>query len=115
MRLLMCGSRWYRRWGTILAVILHERPDEVIEGEAPGADTIARVVAESLGIPVRKFPADWKRYGKPAGHIRNQQMIDEGRPDKGVAFHPDIENSRGTRDMVERLARARIPYRIVAD
>lgn len=111
--MLMFGSRWYRRWGTILAVILHERPDVVIEGEAPGADTISRVVAESLGIPVRKFPADWDRYGKAAGMIRNQQQIDEGRPDKGVAFHTDIENSRGTRDMVERLARAGIPYRIV--
>lgn len=115
MRLLMCGDRNYRKWGPIVAVILHEQPAVVIEGEAPGADKIARRVAEVLGIPVLPFPADWDRYGKAAGMIRNQQMLDEGKPDKVVAFHDDIMNSRGTRDMVERAERAGIPYRIVTD
>lgn len=58
----------------------------VIEGEARGADTIAREWAESRGITVEKYPADWKRYGKAAGPIRNKQMLEEGKPDFVVAF-----------------------------
>lgn len=63
-------------------------------------------MAERIGLKVindgKGFPADWKRYGKAAGPIRNQQMIDEGKPDLVLAFHENINESRGTKDMVAR-------------
>lgn len=84
----------------------------VIEGEASGADTIAREVAFELGIPedrVLRFPARWDDYPreqrKRAGHDRNTQMLREGKPDLVVAFHVDLMRSRGTINMV-RQARA---------
>lgn len=78
----------------------------IIHGAARGADTLGKFVAERIGLKVindgKGFPADWKRYGKGAGPIRNQQMIDEGKPDLILAFHENISESRGTKDMVAR-------------
>jgi hypothetical protein len=48
----------------------------VMHGAAPGADRMADSMALQLEIPVRPFPADWDRHGKPAGAIRNGQMVD---------------------------------------
>ena len=78
----------------------------IIHGAARGADTLGKFVAEKIGLKVindgKGFPADWNRYGKGAGPVRNQQMIDEGKPDLVLAFHENINESRGTKDMVAR-------------
>jgi hypothetical protein len=66
--------------------------------------------AKALKIPSLGFPAQWTRYGRAAGPIRNQRMLDEGRPTMAYAFHDDIANSRGTKDMLERLQQAKIPH-----
>ena len=79
--------------------------EALIEGEARGADSLCRQWAEARGIPVEKYPAKWDEHGKRAGPIRNQQMIDEGRPDAGVAFPGGF----GTADMIARLTRHNIP------
>ena len=47
---------------------------------------------------VEEYPADWKKYGKSAGPLRNQRMIDEGKPDLVVAFPGGV----GTADMISR-------------
>ena len=62
-----------------------------------------------LRIPVEKYPADWTRYGYAAGPIRNQQMLDEGRPSLVLAFHNDFEHSKGTKDMIDKARKANIP------
>lgn len=111
MRFLICGSRdWWDR-GTILQWIkLHVPPEStVIHGDARGADRIAGQEAILLGHAVDVFPALWNAHGKSAGYIRNQQMLDEGRPDLVVYSHDDLEGSRGTKDMVSRAMKAGIP------
>jgi hypothetical protein len=112
MRLLVCGSR---DWADIDAVRGHikglaaEHPALIIvEGGARGADTIARDAAEELGLCVEEYPAEWARYGRAAGPVRNQQMLDEGRPDAVAAFFSSPE-SRGTADMVRRALAAGLP------
>lgn len=55
------------------------------------------------------FPAKWKEFGRAAGPIRNQQMLDEGKPELVLAFHDDLENSKGTKDMVGRAMKADLP------
>jgi hypothetical protein len=51
------------------------------------------------------FPADWEKYGKAAGPIRNQQILVEGKPDLVVAF----QGGRGTANMVSRAQQAGVP------
>jgi hypothetical protein len=78
----------------------------LIEGGAPGADSLANAWAKKRGVPFRTFPAKWLLYGrKRAGPIRNQQMLDEGVPDCVVAFPGWI----GTADMMRRARAAGIP------
>jgi len=78
---------------------------ELIHGGAKGADSLCATWAKSTGIPVHLFRADWDKFGKRAGHIRNQQMIDEGKPDAAIAF----PGGRGTADMVRRCISAGLP------
>lgn len=122
MRLLVCGDRdwddeWIVRtvvWGA--AVSGHDDPvDVLIEGEARGADSLAREAAKAYDeINVDPYPADWTEYGKAAGPIRNRQMLKEGRPDVVVAFHDDLVMSKGTRDMCEVAAANGIPVYVVS-
>lgn len=105
-RVLVCGSRdWTDKFVISYLLIFY---DSVIHGGCRGADQLAGEAAAELGIPVQVFPAAWDKYGKAAGPIRNQQMLDEGKPTKVVAFHDDLENSKGTMDMIRRAHRAGI-------
>lgn len=114
MRILICGDREWNNKKSIYDYVKTLPKDTVIiEGEANGADKLSRICGEELGLEVLKFPAKWEIYGKAAGPIRNQQMLDEGRPEKVVAFHHDLSKSRGTKDMVERARRKGILTEII--
>lgn len=77
-----------------------------------GSDWHAHWYGLLRGWQVQERPADWGRYGKAAGGIRNQAMIDETpRPDVVVAA-PDPW-SRGTWDCVRRAEAAGVPVRFV--
>lgn len=122
MRLLVCGSRTFDDV-TIVHRLLNgiyadTWPDgfSIIEGECHlgGADILARDWAEAKCLPVEKFPADWDRHGKAAGPIRNQRMLEEGKPDIVVAFiDKPLQTSRGTADMVRRARQAGLPVYII--
>lgn len=110
MRILICGSRDFNEVDEILYVFENlSKDDIIIHGGARGADSIAGWIAKQRGMEVKEFPAQWKKHGRAAGPIRNQQMINEGKPDKAYAFYKDKSKSRGTADMVRRCKKAGIP------
>ncbi|KKM08597.1 hypothetical protein LCGC14_1723590 [marine sediment metagenome] len=78
MKLIIAGGRDYTFSPADIINLdkLNERikVDEVVSGQARGADTCGELWAKSLGIPVKQFPADWEKYGKQAGFIRNAEM-----------------------------------------
>jgi hypothetical protein len=76
----------------------------LVEGEARGVDTIAKKWAKKCGLKVKKHPANWKLYGKAAGAIRNQEMLDENKIDLAIAF----PGGRGTTDMTNRVLKKKI-------
>ena len=112
MRLLVCGDRNWTDKEAIICRLQDLLPQVVIEGEARGADSIARDVAYMLGIKVLAYPAKWAEYGRVAGMIRNQQMINDGNPNMVLAFHDHISESKGTADMLRRASRAGIPIEV---
>ena len=65
---------------------------------ARGADRFAQEWANANGVAWIVYDANWTKHGRAAGPIRNQQMLDEGRPTLVVAF----PGGRGTADMVRR-------------
>lgn len=115
MRILFCGDREWANYKAVADVMADLVPDVVIEGEARGADSMARDAAEYFGIPVERYPAQWNTYGRAAGPIRNKQMLDEGKPDLVVAFHNNIEASKGTKNMVEQAKKRGIPVKVITE
>ncbi len=113
-RVLVCGGREYddrdRIWNTLTALDAECRIDVVIHGAASGADTEGMLWAQAM--PGRKhapFAAVWPAHGRAAGPIRNQRMLDEGKPDLVVAF----PGGRGTADMVRRARAAGVPVKVI--
>lgn len=111
VRVLVCGGRDYSDktavWGWLQAVHLSCGIAAIIEGGATGADALAASWAAAESVPVEHFPADWETHGRAAGPLRNQRMLDEGKPDVVMAF----PGGRGTADMVRRAKAACVPVR----
>lgn len=111
MKVLVCGSRHFSDQELLGTVLDKISITEIIEGEAKGADTCARIYGQRKGLPIKAFPADWTIHGRKAGPIRNYQMLKEGKPDMVVAFL--APNSRGTKHMIEISQKANIPVEII--
>ena len=49
---------------------------EVVSGKARGVDTMGEQWAKENNIPIKEFPADWKKWGHSAGPRRNTEMAE---------------------------------------
>jgi hypothetical protein len=116
-RILICGDRAWED-AEIIERFLAKQPKDtvVIEGEAPGADTLAREAAQKLGLTVAGFKADWGgKSGHGAGPERNTRMLKEGQPTLVVGFHRNMDGrgqgrkSAGTKDMLSKAILAGVP------
>jgi hypothetical protein len=111
MKVLVTGGRDFTHSGTVFAAldVVHEEVTitVLIHGNARGADNLGALWAEKRGVRARRFKANWNKFGKAAGPMRNQQMINEGKPDLVVAF----PGGRGTEDMIKRAQHHNIPVR----
>lgn len=79
----------------------------IVSGCASGADTMGERYAKENGFEIMRFPAQWAKYGRGAGHIRNKEMYNVC--DALVAFWDG--NSRGTKNMIG-LCKGKKPTRI---
>ena len=110
MKLAVVGSRnfddyaWMER--CLFSVVRAEELEAVVSGGARGADALAERFAASHGVPLVVVPADWKKFGRSAGPVRNAEIVRLA--DIVVAFWDG--RSPGTRDT---RARARLAGRRV--
>lgn len=107
MRVIICGGRNFSEPAQVhreLDRIHAERSISVLmEGGATGVDRFAfEWHCGKLPMLCERWEADWGKHGRAAGPIRNQRMLDEGKPDLVVAF----PGGRGTADMVRRAKAA---------
>lgn len=122
LKVLCCGSR---DWSLGSAPICHALElmgaTEVVHGGARGVDSAAGVAAKKLGLSVEVFPADWGRYGRTAGPIRNREMLVESRPALVLAFvdcsagcdQRHDPPTPGTLNMVKLARTAGVPVEVV--
>lgn len=100
MKIIVAGSRDfndYEQLAKTLDTILPQHSDiEIVSGNARGADSLGEKYAATNGIRLKKFPAEWSKYGKQAGYIRNQDMAKYS--DMLVAFWDN--KSKGTKHMI---------------
>ncbi len=107
LRVLVCGSRSWMNVRTIHEALAKLPPGStVIHGGAKGADEIAASCAVELGFHVETYLADWERYGRAAGPIRNRVMLRVGRPDRVFAF---FLGTLGTADLLRQARAAGVP------
>lgn len=116
LRVLVCGGRHYNNRDHIHNVLcdldaLVGPIACIIHGCASGADSEAYIWSQMACAYHAPFRADWRTHGKAAGPIRNQRMIDEGKPDLVVAF----PGGRGTADMVRRARSAGVEVRVMGE
>jgi len=119
VRILVTGSRDIDGVAeSIVVAALEQAQDDafrahrcstIVHGGARGVDTIASFWALAGGLDAESYPADWERYGKRAGVMRNVQMVDRG-ADVCLAF--PRRGSVGTWHCVRYAADAGIPVRI---
>ncbi len=82
---------------------------ELKEAEEDFDKTVAK------NIEALEFKADWLKEGRAAGPIRNKKMLVEGKPDLVVAFHNDIDASKGTKNMLKQAQKAGIATRLFTE
>lgn len=105
MKVLVCGGRDYddKRALTreLTKIHMKQKITMIIHGGARGADQMAGGIARASGIQEVICPANWKKHGKAAGHLRNAAMLN---------LHPDLvvacPGGRGTENMIERTQAA---------
>lgn len=111
MRILISGGRDYNDYQEFSEVLRDYNPTGICQGGAKGADRLAYLFALGNAIPMTEMKADWKTYGKSAGPRRNQNMLDEFKPDLVLAF--PTEKSVGTWDMVRRAKKANVKVVVI--
>lgn len=85
MKIAIVGSRDYPNLKEVVDYVYSLSPDTVIvSGGANGVDQHAEWAAIERGMKVEIYYPDWKRHGKSAGFIRNEQIVKAA--DMVVAF-----------------------------
>ena len=109
MIVLVTGGRDFGDVSHVLDAINHlnelEPIDLLVHGDATGADTLADAVCKELGITRIKCPANWEKFGRPAGAIRNKSMLDLFKIDLVLAF----PGGKGTAHMKKNATELGIP------
>jgi glycerophosphoryl diester phosphodiesterase len=75
---------------------------EIVSGAYKGADLLGEKYAAERNYPIKQFPADWRRYGKSAGHKRNAEMA--AYADALITFWDG--KSKGTKHMIDLATQA---------
>lgn len=130
MRVLVTGSRDWPEpldvWRRLHALAIRAYGDydgghqlTVVHGDWPaGVDHFTHMWVKAQHKEIWKpviitedpHPAKWEKYGRAAGPLRDQEMVDAG---AGLCLAWNLNNSRGTADCVRRARAAGIPVELV--
>ena len=110
-RIIICGGRHfddYSRLESVMNDVMSKIAPwrdviEIVSGHCEGADQLGELYASNHGLPCKVFPAQWKKYGRSAGPIRNSKMVkyaSEAEMPVVVAFRNP--RTKGTNDTVKK-------------
>ena len=115
-KIIICGGRHFDDYEALEKVVdkviselkLTSQEIEIVSGHCQGTDLLGELYAEKHGLKCTVFPANWKKFGKAAGPIRNSEMIkyisDSENPAVIALVGP---NAKGTMDTVNKAIKAR--------
>lgn len=98
MKVIIAGSREGVEYSDVVTAMKESGfvPTEIVSGKARGADTFGEQWAKENNVPIKEFPANWEKYKRKAGPLRNEEMGNYA--DALVAVWDG--SSRGTRHMI---------------
>jgi len=103
MRVAIVGSRDYPDLDEVREFVRTlPKGTVVVTGDARGVDKVVKNEARSRGLRVKIHKAEWWKYGKGAGHIRNRDVVDDC--DKLQAFWDGT--SPGTKSIIALAKKA---------
>lgn len=107
-KLIVAGSRDFddevllaETLNMLASTELADKSVSIVSGMARGADALGYMFAHKNNIQVYEFNADWNKYGKRAGYIRNEEMGQFA--DALVAFWDG--KSKGTSHMIQYMTK----------
>lgn len=101
---VVCGGPRFKDYQKLSSVLESVKPACIVHGDSPGAEQMAGRWARDHRINEIPFPADWQKFKKAAGPIRNSTMIEAACPDLVIAF----PGGAGTDDLVAKAYDANI-------
>lgn len=112
-RVIIAGCRTFNNYNKLKMamdrLLINKHSVTIVSGAARGADRLGEKYAKERNIPVDLFPAEWDRFGKRAGYLRNEQTADNA--DALVAFWDG--QSPGTRHMIKTAYDRGLEVRVV--
>jgi hypothetical protein len=111
MKIAIIGSRTFNDYYTLQETLnpYKFKITTVVSGAAKGADLLGEKWALENNIKTLIFPADWNKYGKRAGFIRNKDIIKNC--DYVIAFWDN--KSKGTAHSISLCKKYNISYKII--
>ena len=113
MRVIIAGGRDFMEYELLSEactdIFMNKEVTEIVSGCAKGADKVGEKYAEVNNISIKKFPADWNKYGKGAGYRRNNEMADYA--DVLIAFWNG--ESKGTKNMIDLAIANKLEVHVV--
>lgn len=116
MKVIIAGSRSASRLSLVeygmrqlLDKYKPRSPIVVLSGTAKGGDTLGEEWALKHGATIQRYPADWDKFGKSAGYIRNTKMAN----DAYILLAIWDGKSRGTKNMIECMDSRTKPYLVI--
>lgn len=109
MRIAIGGCRdyeEYREFCEFVSMCMEKMEREevvILSGHCSGVDLMAERYAAENGITLEIFPANWAKYGRAAGPVRNKQMVE--RADAVIAFWDG--KSKGTASLLQYAKKLR--------
>ncbi len=113
IKVIIAGGRYFDDYLKLCKVcdefLQNHSNIENVSGAYKGADLLGERYAAERNYPIKQFPADWKRYGKSAGHKRNAEMA--AYADVLIAFWDG--KSKGTKHMIELATQAGLKVEVI--
>ena len=113
-KVIVAGGRDFNNYELLknkLDILLSNISDEIIivSGKARGADSLGERYALEKGYRIAEFPAQWDKFGKRAGYIRNEEMARYS--DACVCFWDG--QSKGTKHMIDLSKKYNLKLRVI--
>lgn len=110
-RFAVTGGRDFADSGMVERALSLMPADAIlVHGAARGADTLCATYWEGLGRETEAHPADWKKYQRAAGPMRNRKMLNSG-----IQTVISFPGGQGTAHMTRICETAGIPVIYAAE